>query len=336
MWLWAVMEYWMLFDLRSPSWGVPTQALYEAAVEQAAWADQHGFDRIVLPEHHGAEDGYLPSPRLVAAAMAARTRRVRMLLAVLLAPLHHPVSLAEDLAVLDLLSGGRLDATLGLGYRPSEFEMFGVERKARVRLLEESIDVLRKAFSGEMFDYCGSKVRVTPDPVQSGGPPLFIGGAVPAAAKRAAALGDGFYPAVPSRRLIDEYLKECVALGRVPGPTFATKSPMFVHVTRDPERTWAQVLPYLLHDMNMYGRWINEDPAMQGLNRYEVSEDPLVVKGSPMYRVVTPDECIELVRQVEPRSTYFRIAPLCGGLPPDLAWESLELFASEVLPVVRP
>jgi hypothetical protein len=111
---------------------------------------------------------------------------------------------------------------------------------------------------------------------------------------------------------------------------------MFLHVTKDPERAWASVLPHLLHDMNMYGQWINEDPAMKELNRYEVSEDPLVVKRSPMYRVVTPEECVELVREVEPRSSYFRVAPLCGGVPPDLAWESLELFANEVLPKVRP
>src|SRR6201996_4744426 len=107
--------------MRAPAMGAPTVDLYAAATEMCAWAEEHGALAAVLCEHHGSEDGYLPSPMILAPAIAARTQRVAMTL-ILILPFYDPVRLAEDMSVLDLISGGRASYTLALGYRPEEYE----------------------------------------------------------------------------------------------------------------------------------------------------------------------------------------------------------------------
>ena len=116
------------FDMRAPSWGAPPAALYAAVPEMCAWAEDHGGLAAVFCEHHGSEDGYLPSPFLLASAVAARTQRLALSL-ILILPFYEPVRLAEDMAVLDIISGGRASYILALGYRPEEFEHFGVTMK---------------------------------------------------------------------------------------------------------------------------------------------------------------------------------------------------------------
>ena len=125
------MEFVISFDMRAPTFGAPKEALYRAALDMAAWADELGFNVVSFGEHHASEDGYLPSPLPLAAAVAARTKRAKLRPNVLIAPLYEPVKLAEDLSVIQILSGGRLQVVLGAGYRPYEFEMFGTRREER-------------------------------------------------------------------------------------------------------------------------------------------------------------------------------------------------------------
>ena len=126
------------FDMRAPSWGAPPVALYGAVPEMCAWAEDHGGLAAVFCEHHGSEDGYLPSPFLLASAVAARTQRLALSL-ILIFPFYEPVRLAEDMAVLDIISGGRASYILALGYRPEEFEQFGVALGDRGRLADEKL-----------------------------------------------------------------------------------------------------------------------------------------------------------------------------------------------------
>src|SRR5216110_3707424 len=126
------------YDLRVPSFCSVTHAeLYAACLEQCAWADRLGLDFVVLSEHHGVDDGYLPAPLTLAAAIAGRTKSIRINVAAVLVPLHDPVRLAEQLAVLDLASGSRVGLIAGLGYRREEFAMAGVDRAERGRLRSE-------------------------------------------------------------------------------------------------------------------------------------------------------------------------------------------------------
>ena len=132
------------FDLRNPAFAaVPSSERIRAAVEMAAWADEHGCVSISLSEHHGSDDGYLPSPVVLAAAMAARTRSTRIGIAALIAPFYDPLRLAEDLAVLDGISAGRIDLTVAGGYLAEEFDMFGVPITERARRTTEVVETLR-------------------------------------------------------------------------------------------------------------------------------------------------------------------------------------------------
>src|SRR6266436_2269578 len=167
------------FDLRVPSFATTTHAeLYRACLDQCAWADDLGLDTVVLSEHHGVDDGYLPAPLTLAAAIAGRTKRIRINIAAVLVPLHDPVRLAEQLAVLDLASESRVGFVAGLGYRAEEFEMAGIERTQRGKLLDEYVGVMRQAWTGEPFEWRGRTIRVTPKPRSQ--PMVLIGGSTAA------------------------------------------------------------------------------------------------------------------------------------------------------------
>jgi alkanesulfonate monooxygenase SsuD/methylene tetrahydromethanopterin reductase-like flavin-dependent oxidoreductase (luciferase family) len=262
---------------------------------------------------------------IFAAAVAARTRQVQLSCVVVL-PLHDPLRLAEDAAVVDLVSGGRLELTLAAGYVAREFAMFGHSLDERVPLVEEGIEVLRAAWSGEPFQFRGRSVRVTPHPHTAGGPRLVLGGSSPGAARRAARIADGFFPTAPA--LWDVYRQACIEAGRDPGPQ-PVRSPLFVHATEEPDSAWAAIAPHAMHENASYAAWIAEAglPAP-----FAAAGDAAELRSSGRYVVLTPDECIELARNVD----LLELHPLMGGMPPALGWQSLRLFTDQVLPALRP
>jgi alkanesulfonate monooxygenase SsuD/methylene tetrahydromethanopterin reductase-like flavin-dependent oxidoreductase (luciferase family) len=322
-----MLSFALQYDLRAPAFATPAVTLYEAAVEQAAWADGLGFDAVYLAEHHGAEDGYLPSPIVLAAAMAGRTRTIRFQFFALVTPVHHPIRLAEDLAILDLLSKGRVSVLLGLGYRRAECDLFGVDWRRRVEILEETVRLLRLAWSGEPFEYNGATVQILPRPHQRPYPPIGIGGSGPASALRAARIGDSYLPAVPE--LYAAYEEELGRLGKPAPAPLRPSAPLYLHVTKDPERDWQELAPYLLHSTNMYATWARERPG--GKTKYRAAATLSDLRADPRNMVVTPKECIEFAMSL-PDEAEIRFRPLVGGTPPELAWSSLRLFEHEVLP----
>lgn len=168
---------------------------YAELLELAELAEAVGFDSVWTSEHHFAGDSWLPSQLPLLAAIAARTSRLKLATGVVVAPLHHPLRLAEDAAVVDQISGGRLILGLGVGYRTEEFRSFGVSFDERTARLVETVEILRLAWSGERFSFKGrfhelDRVRVTPTPAHP--IPIWLGAGVPAAIRRAGRLGDGF------------------------------------------------------------------------------------------------------------------------------------------------
>jgi alkanesulfonate monooxygenase SsuD/methylene tetrahydromethanopterin reductase-like flavin-dependent oxidoreductase (luciferase family) len=324
------MEFAISFDLRAPSFGSPARELYAAALDQCAWADELGFDVIGIAEHHATEDGYLPSPLLFAAAAAARTRRIALRPSVLLAPLYDPVKLAEDSAIVQILSGGRLRLGLGSGYRPAEFAMFGTRREDRKARTLRVIALLRKAWTGEAFEWEGRRVRVTPAPDPP--PPILLGGSHPAVARRAAHVADGYFP--PQGESWEIYRAECLAIGKPDPGEGLHLGPVFVHVTRDPEAAWQRLRPHVEHVTASYAAWTREaygraaGPFAKGVSLDDV-------KRSGAYRVVTPAQAIALADELGPNGVY-HFTPLLGGLDPEFAWQSLRLFEREVWPEIRP
>ena len=196
------------------------------AVREAEAAEAAGFSGFFVGEHHQDKDGFLPSPFVVLAAIAARTSRIRVGTAVLILPLHHPIRVAEDAATLDIVSGGRTVLGIGLGYQEADFQAAGIDRRERVPRFEESVRILRQAWSGEPIRHKGRSfeidgVRVTPAPLQRPGIPIWVGGWVPAAVERAGRLGDALvlgpsFTLDENRALADRYRAAAEAAGRTP------------------------------------------------------------------------------------------------------------------------
>lgn len=318
------------YDLRNPEFaGTSMQDRYDAALDQIEWADRMGFAAVTLSEHHGVDDGYLPSLFPFAAAVAARTKTIRIQLGALIAPFHDPLRVAEDAAVVDLLSHGRLGLVIANGYVPAEFAMFGRSLSDRARAVTEMVAVLRAAWTGAPFDYRGRQVIVTPRPSQPNGPPIMLGGSSPAAARRAARIGDGFLPSTAD--LWEPYRTELRILGKPdPGPA-PPGAPMFLHVARNPDAAWKRIAPHALYEMNAYGRWAAESGTVTG---YAPIEDAATLRAMGVYKVVTPEVCAAELKSKGP-AALLMLHPLMGGLPPELAWESLRLIESEVLPLLK-
>lgn len=313
------------YDMRAPAFSTDKQTLYRAAIEQCAWADQKGFGTVMLAEHHGSDDGYLSAPLVLAGAIAARTEQIRLRVQAMILPFHNPLRLAEDLATLDIISNGRAEITGAGGYVASEFEMFGCELKQRGVMTEHVINTLRQAWTGQPFEYQGRTACVTPTPVQAH-LPIALGGAAKPSARRAARMADAFIPAMPE--LMDLYNAECEKLGKTPAPAERC-GPVFLHIAEDPDAAWAQIAPHALHETNAYGKWMSESMGSGAV--YKAAEDADALRASGAYQVVTPDQCLDIAKQLG-RGGRLVLSPLMGGMSPTLGWESLELFESKVMP----
>jgi alkanesulfonate monooxygenase SsuD/methylene tetrahydromethanopterin reductase-like flavin-dependent oxidoreductase (luciferase family) len=318
------------FDMRQPHFATATQAdLYQAAVDMCAWGDEHGIGSVHLSEHHGAEDGYCPSPLVLAAAIASRTRHLRIFISALIAPLHDPVRLAEDLAVLDNISRGRVIPILSGGYRREEFCAAGKELSVRKQYMDGIGAFLKQAWTGETFEFEGRTITVTPKPYSQPRPMLLMGGSSAPAAKRAAREADFFIPSGPEIfELYREALKE---LGKPdPGPMPAAPSTV-TFVAEDPEAYWRQIAPHLLHETNTYARWAEQAGVFTPYRHYESAAD---LHDSGAYRVYRPKELITAAREMV-KAQPIMLHPLCGGIHPDLAWQSLRIFMDEVMPTLK-
>ncbi len=230
-------------------------ARYRAALEMAAYADEHGITTVQTEEHHGVANNWLPSPFAFAGAVFGATRQIAVTVSAVIGPLHDPLRLAEDIAVLDLLSGGLLVTVAGIGYRPEEYAQFDVDWKRRGRLQDELLETLVKAWSGEEFEYRGRTVRVTPRPFSDPHPLLLVGGSSKAAARRAARLGLPFFPSAHLPDLEAYYKDRLVEYGTegwtmMPGP----QTPL-LHIAEDPDRAWAEYGAHFLHEARTYASW---------------------------------------------------------------------------------
>jgi alkanesulfonate monooxygenase SsuD/methylene tetrahydromethanopterin reductase-like flavin-dependent oxidoreductase (luciferase family) len=234
--------------------------VYRGILEQAVLADRWGFDHIWLTEHHFVDDGYLPSPMVAAAAIAARTRHIRISTDILILPFHHPLRLAEDWAVLDVLSGGRMELGVGMGYAAHEFRGFGIDRKQRRSRTLEGVEVLRRAWSGERFTHRGTHwtfedVQVSPRPVQPGGPPLWMAAMTEAGARRAGRLGLNLLPQGERHAVLDPWREAMTAHGRDPDH-YRVGIIRGVLVTDDPERDWLPLREAERYKASCYAEWI--------------------------------------------------------------------------------
>lgn len=324
------MELVMVFDMRAPQFGAPREVLFDAALAIGEWADQAGFNVIGLGEHHSSEDGYNPSPLVLAAALAGRTRKIRLRTAVLLASCYDPVRLAEDTAVLQILSHGRFELGLGFGYRQCEFAMYGRDVKDRFNHTLAVLDTLRKAWTGQPFDYDGRPCLVSPVPRQP--IPVLLGGAAKPVARAAARHADGFLVPMMGADVWQPYREECLQIGKPDPGEYPKQGPTFLWISEDPDRDWDWLTPHILHVLESYSRWINESYGKEqkvGVYNYGVTAESIRKSGT--YQVLTPEQAVDLVRDLGDHSSLY-LTPLLGGIDPARAWKMLHLFEEKVLP----
>ena len=321
----------MRFDLRVPGMTAAQVAdQYQTAIEMARWADDKAPFTIGLSEHHAADDGYLPSPIVLASAMAALTKNVQLIVAAALLPMYDPVRLAEDMIVLDHISRGRVTYVLGIGYRPAEYQLYGLDFEKRGSIADEKLtqllDVLQRA-SGTK-----SMPRVTPSSFTPGRPRIMWGGGTKAAARRAGRNGLGFFAQTNTPGLAEAYAEASREAGFEPGPSVfpSPEMPGSVFIHPDPDVGWKEVGPYLLADAIPYAEW-NKDTrhATVSLSKGRTVEELRAEQGA--HRVLNVQEAVALMK----RWGRLPLHPLCGGCPPELAWSYLRRVIDDVRPALE-
>jgi alkanesulfonate monooxygenase SsuD/methylene tetrahydromethanopterin reductase-like flavin-dependent oxidoreductase (luciferase family) len=311
----------MRFDLRAPGATARERAeLHRTAIEMAAFGDQHGCSSIVLSEHHCSDDGYLPSPLTLAAAVAAVTESVPIVVGATLLPLHEPARLAEELITLDHISGGRVMTVLGLGYRPEEYELHGVDYHDRAGVADRKLERLLELLRGA--DGSGPTPRVTPPPYSSPIPTLAWGGRSRAAARRAGRNGIGFFAQTDGPGLHDTYVAAAVDAGHEPGLCIlpSPDTPFIVFVDDDVDRGWAEVGDAMLVDAASYRSWSDAAGTAEGTASLSAATSVEGLRATDAsHRVVTRAGAREIVAE----HGILGLHPLCGGLDPEAGWRYL-------------
>jgi alkanesulfonate monooxygenase SsuD/methylene tetrahydromethanopterin reductase-like flavin-dependent oxidoreductase (luciferase family) len=302
---------------------------YRAMLDMVELMDRSGVAMVSLEEHHGAPDGWSPAPLVTAGLILGRTHTIGVTISAVLVPLHDPLRLAEDIAVLDLAGGGRLVVIAGIGYRPSEYAAHRKDWSRRGQLLDEALEAMLAAWTGEPFEYHGSMVQVTPRPLTQPHPTLLVGGTSRAAARRAARFGLPFFPADNMPELEAYYYERCAAEGTTGFCMMPSARTTMNFVSEDPDKAWAEVGHHLFHETKTYADWQTPD-IRSAVHSHATSVDELRDEG--MYQILTPEECIAHAKEGDSGSVI--IHPLCGGMPVDRGWDCVNLFVERVLPAL--
>ena len=326
--------------------GFTHEQVYRETLEQVELAEALGFDSAWLTEHHFLPCGYLPKLLTAAAAMAARTTRIRIGTGVTLLPLYDPIHVAEETTVVDLVSGGRLIFGIAPGYRPEEFAGFGQQRERRGARMEEAMQVLIRAWTEDRFSHAGEFYRyddmsVTPKPVQKPHPPIWIGASRREGVRRAARHG---VPLLASPRHRIEELAEHYRMYREACEAFGTSCDevpimrdVFVGETTAQAEAEARDHVVYIH-REWYGAWSEHRAITTDRGkRVEDKNEVLFEEVRGRFIIGDPESVLrEILRYRDELGMTHLIARMqYPGLPHDAAVRSMKLFASEVMPQLR-
>ena len=336
------MKFGLYSSIADPPRGENVDLRIDEVVEEAKLAEEAGFDSCFFGEHHQDKDGFLPSPLIVATAVAAQTITLKVGTSVILLPLHNPVHLAEDVITLDLVSKGRIVLGVGLGYQPADFRAFEIPMRERVGRFEEAVEIIRKCWEGQSFSFHGEfhhleDLQIRPSPYDHAGPPLLIGASTPRGARRAGRIADGFV-AGPSTdlqhtiSLVDEYKQAAIKTGR--DPRVLLMRDAWVAETRaEAEEVYG---PEVVMAYKYY--WRN------GLEEFRSfkTEAELTLENLAPDRIILgdPEKCVEEFHRwqeaTEAESFLLRLRHAHSGGPPhDKIMKVIELFGEKVIPACR-
>lgn len=313
------------FNFASPQGNPRTQhKLLSAALEMAQWGETRGITSISVDEHHATGHGWSCNPIMAAAMFLARTSTLIASVDCALGPLWNPVRLAEDIALVDTMSRGRLHTTVGLGYRTAEYDALATDFGRRGALMDALLERMLAVWSGDDSGICtGTWTRPHP--------PLYVGGGVPATARRAARFGLPLSLADHLPEVANYYRQLCSDAGTAPivlMPGAVNRGMIYLH--EDPDRAWAELGEHILWEAVTYGRWSTDQRSLMHLPGVETLDQ---VRASGRYRFLTPDELIAEVREADNYGPLV-LHPLVGGMPIDEAWKSVQLLTDTVLPAL--
>ena len=329
------VNFGLWYDFRNPpSSGRPFEAFYRETLRQIAWAETLGFDSVWLTEHHFCADGYTPSPLVIAAAIGACTQRMRIGTNLMLLPLADPVRLAEDAATVSILTDGRFDLGVGLGYRQIEFDYFGRKLSQRPSLMEEGVEILRQAWSGEPVRIAGKRYRidgVSVAPVPRQPPRIYVGGMTEPAIARAARIGDGFLSTGGIGQ--QQYIAALDALGKARSQGAICVGHWGV-IAPDPEAEAARIGAHVLYQANEYVRWGAFGPP----HEVGLFADAASAFRDGLYQLLDADAAVATLSQLlgeYPEIVDVHFWAQFPGEPVDSGSARIEYIARNVLPRLR-
>lgn len=329
------MRFGLVYDFRNPvQWRKPWAEVYQGLLDQIVFAEDLGYDSIWLTEHHFVEDGYTPSPVPLMAAIAARTKRIEISTDILILPLYHPVKLAEDIATIDVISGGRVMLGVGSGYRDEEFAAFGTSRKERASRMEEGVAVLRGCWAEGPFSFVGrhyelDAIDVVPKPVQKPHPPLWMAATADPAARRAARLGLHLLPQADRTGGYGAWVDELAKQGRKPAEfrVGLIKSWFLSDQGRD-DPLWQTIRERERYRGSTYAPWLAAGYVRPAPGAVPIDQGYMIGSAS------------DLIQQIDAATKALPLTDIISwatppGMDPEEMNPKLERFAQEVIPHFR-
>ncbi len=322
-----------------PASAADLSRLVDEMVVEAQEAEQCGFDSFFVTEHHQEPSGYLPSPLPLLAALATRTSTIRLGTGIVILPLYHPIRMAEDCAVIDIMSKGRLILGVGMGYQDVDFAAYGLRVSDRVSLFEEGIEIIKRAWTEEKLSFVGKRytltnIGVTPKPLQKPRPPIWIAAVGDEAMKRAGRVGDALLAdsfQLPARLKprVDLYRQTAASRGNRAQVVLFREG--FVARTRD-----EAVREYEAAVLSTHRYYWRHGSYYQDIKK----EEDLDLKRIGLDRLIlgSPKDCVERVRawNAEIGADYFLIRFKHPAGPPHAKiMEALRLFGEQVIPEFR-
>ena len=332
------LKFGLWYSFRNPQkWHISTVDLYQQTLEQIQWAETIGYDDVWLTEHHFCKgDEHAPSILTIASAVAAVTRSIRIGTGVLLLPLHHAVRVAEDSATIDIISNGRFELGVGVGYKQDEFENLGGDPSNRATLANEGLEVIRRLWTGDPTSYNGrhynlENATLSPLPVQKR-MPLWVGGFAPVAARRAARLGTGYIGTGDMVEQAKIFAEEWEKVGRE-GSGELAGGHFWLIVSNEPEKTFAEVAPHVLYQIQMYNTWLGD----AGQNLFPIINNLNELKELGILNCVTPQQACDMIGDYRDSTGIGRYYTwtVPPGFPIRRMDAHLELFATDVMPHFR-
>ena len=326
-------------DFRNP-FHRPWREFWEDCLWLMCEAEEMGFDYLMVQEHFFTRDGYAPSIPIFLSQLATRTKRARLGSYLYVLPLHHAGQLAQETAVLDHLSGGRLDVTVGTGHRPAEYRWLGYSPSTRPSRMEEGLEVLKLAWTQRPFDYQGryytlKNVEVYPEPYQQPHPPLWVGASAPAGAERAGRYGANLASASVDPEIYTAYARGLEQAG-VDIKSVRISNPYSITVTdEDPQKVWERNKALYFDRWDFY-RVIRGEMGDVDLAAFEhaPSDDAyrdFELIGDPEMVIATLREFTDTL----PLTDIVHSGPAAGIDIRTEGYQSLKRFADSVLPVLK-